>query len=325
MAESQDRGPSRNEARHLGMMLDVLRQLWAGALGAGPQPGSPLQHDLDHQDAFATSRLPAPISQAWAYAQTVGQAATDHQTILREALLRYASGNGSRPVVSILTLARSALELLAFQRWVTDPSPAIDTKERDTKERVARWYSLEASGARDQWNAKHIGRPPRPPGDDPQLQALAHDADCVGITVKRDGQGRPSGVGPGVPTTTSLATELLDRYRQLASGVLADPSNLVGEHVYRLFSGGPHGKSAHILGTLLPTGQAAPDGTPVHTYQLSPLHFWLAAAAVFMASYAAASDYAGWLGIEVPEETQRVHVHHVEVAMDKIRSLQSPR
>jgi hypothetical protein len=255
-----------------------------------------------------------------AYVETVTQAAFDHESILREALLRYARDDGTRPVVSILTLTRTVLELLAVQRWIMDPGSDVGTKER-----VSRWYSLEASGIRDQWNAKHIGLLPGVPGDDPQLQALARDAASRGITVTKDKRGRLTGVGPGVPTAAVLTTQLIDRYRQLASGAAADPSNLAGEHAYRLLSGGPHGKTAHIFGTLLPTGRPAPDGTPIHSYQLSPLHFWLAAAAIFMASYAAGVDYAAWLGIELPEDSLRVHLHHVEVAMGKIRSLGSPQ
>jgi hypothetical protein len=132
-------------------------------------------------------------------------------------------------------------------------------------------------------------------------------------------------VGPGVPTAGVLTTQLIDRYRQLTSGAAADPSNLAGEHVYRLLSGGPHGKTAHIFGTLLPTERPAPAGTPLHSYQPSPLHFWLAAATIFMASYAGGFDYAAWLGIELPEDSGRVHLLHVEVAMAKIRSLRSPQ
>lgn len=167
------------------MMLGALRHNWADALGAGPQPASPLQRDLDHQGTLATTRRPDPINQVRAYVETVTQVAFDHESVLREALLRYANHDGSRPVVSILTLTRTVLELLAVQRWVMDPSSDVDTKAR-----VSRWYSLEASGIRDQWNAKHIGLPTGAPRDNPQLQALARDAASKGITVTKDKQGR---------------------------------------------------------------------------------------------------------------------------------------
>ena len=79
------------DIRLVGLLLDAIKQRWAGALGGPPRPGSPLARDLAEASTYATKRLPDPVSPAWAFSQTLGLVATNHEMILRESLLNYAN------------------------------------------------------------------------------------------------------------------------------------------------------------------------------------------------------------------------------------------
>ena len=87
--------------------------------------------------------------------------------------------------------------------------------------------------------------------------------------------------------------------------------------MYRLLSGAIHGDVAHLLGVLLPTGEFNGEKA-VCTYSLSASMLWRAAACFFLATFAARSTYADWLGIDVPDETKRLSLHHIRLSTRRL-------
>lgn len=287
-------------------MLDVLKQAWAGALGGGPASASPLQQDLSNSSRFATERLPDPFAQAWAFSQTLGLVATNHEAILSGSLLDYANDQrATLPVTVVTTLSRVVLETLSLQAWLIDP-----TAERET--RFARWLSLECQSERAAWHTLFPGRPHMA---NPVMCQIVSDADRLG--VERDRSSSVKWIGVQGPTSTKLAGALLQKYA-LYAGTGGSLPEGTGERLYRLFSGEIHGTVSSILQLLLATGDTSERGNPVHVYGLSHGSLWRAASVVFMATFAARCVYADWLGRPVASETRRVHIHHVNTAIRKL-------
>ena len=300
-----ERRASVDEIRQVGMMMNVLMQAWAGALGSGPQPGSPLAQDLEIQEEYATSRLPTPFGQAWAFAQTIGLAALNHEQVLQESLLRNANNEGSCPIAVIDTLTRAIVELLALQTWLTDPHVS-------SRDRFVRWVSIECSATRGQWRLLHPGRSHE---DNLNLRALLTDAKQFGLAY--DERPGPKWIGTEVPAATSLVGELFEKHR-LYGGLAASMINpSVGEFMYRHLSSGVHGEAGYVLSALLPTETGTVEH-PVVTYTLSSGSLWRAATVFFLTTFVARSSYAAWLAIEVPTEAKRISLHHLNVSVGNL-------
>lgn len=178
-----------DDVRQVAMMMHMFSQSWAGKLGAGPQTDSPLARDRAEEQNYATTRLAIPMSQAWTFAQTLGQAATNDEEILREALQRNANGEGARPVTAVDTLTRGIVELLSLQTWLTDSALT-------SRERVARWLSLERKAVLAQWK---MTQPGKEHDSNPAAQALMADAKSLGVEIT------------GVPSATALVGRSLKR------------------------------------------------------------------------------------------------------------------
>jgi len=288
------------------MLLDVLKQRWAGALGGAPAPGSPLERDLHASPNFASARLPDPFSQSWAFSQTLGLVATNHEAILRESLLNYASSQTfTLPVTVVTTLARVILETLSVQAWLIEPTV-------DSRGRLARWMALEFRSERAAWTTLHPGVAHM---NNPIMQQLVGDADALGI--HRDPKTSPEWIGVNPPRSTTLAGKLLQRYSAYANtGLIGDETT--GERFYRLFSGEMHGTVGNVLQLLLATGTISKGGHPVHAYGLTHGALWRAVSIVLMSTFTARCVYADWLGFPVDAETRRLHTHHVGVAIQKL-------
>jgi|GEM_PF-4614935 len=300
-----ERRASVDEIRQVGMMMNVLMQVWAGALGSGPQLGSPLAQDLAIQEKYATSRLPTPFSQVWAFAQTIGLAALNHEQVLQESLLRNANNEGSCPIAVIDTLTRAIVELLALQTWLTDPSVS-------SRDRFVRWISIECAATRGQWTLLHPGLPH---ADNLNLGALLIDAKQFGLAC--DERPGPKWIGREVPAATSLVGQLFEKHR-LYGGPAASMINAsVGEFMYRLLSSGVHGEVGYLLSALLPTEAGAGEDAAV-TYALSSGSLWRAATVFFLTTFVARSSSAEWLGVEVPEEARRISLHHLDTSVARL-------
>ena len=282
-----------DDIRLVAMMMDTFMQVWAGKLGAGPQSGSPLEKDLAEETNYATERLTIPMQQAWTFAQTVGLAATNHETILRESLLQNANGKGSRPVTVVDTLTRVIVELLSIQTWLVDP-------QLTTRERFMRWIALETDAVRAQWKMTNIGLAH---DLNPILNELAEDAEVLGVEVAK------------VPAATELVGQLFQKAVLYVPFAATTPT--VGSLIYRLLSGAVHGDVAQVLATLLPRGKSHGE-LPIMTYSLSASSLWRAATVYFLTSYVARSSYAEWLGIKVPDETRRLSLHHIKHSVDRL-------
>jgi hypothetical protein len=298
-----DNSASTSDIRQVGMLLDAIMQRWAGALGGGPAPGSPLANDLLEAPKFATKRLSDPFSQSWAYSQTLGLVATNHEAVLRESLLNYAnSQTQTKPVTVVTTLAREILETLSVQAWLIDPSI-------DARERFERWMSLEFQSECAAWRIVH-------PGigciKNPIVQQLVADADALGID--RDRSTSPRWIGVRPRKSTDLAEELLRKYPAYANTGGVGSS---GALFYRLFSGEIHATVGSVLTLLLPTG-TSDSGSQIHVYNLSHGALWRAASIVLMSTFAARCIYAEWLGRPMDPETRRIHLHHIDLAIRKL-------
>jgi hypothetical protein len=295
---------SVSDIRLSGLMLDALRQAWAGKLGGGPQDGSTLEIDRRASATFATERLPDPFAQSWAFAQTLGSVATNHEAVLRESLLGFANGQTSKPITVVTAMARVVLESLALQAWLIDPSVT-------TRERFVRWTSLEYQS---EWASWRIVSPGAPRLDNPVARQLLQDAQTFSLDVDR--RSAPDWIGTRVPTSTELAGLLAERFAT-HSGRDATKIASVGETFYRIFSGEIHGSVGSILGLLLPTDTLDTSGHAVHTYDLGHRALWNATGLVLISTFAARCTYAEWLGLSVDRETRRLHIHHVELALRK--------
>jgi hypothetical protein len=274
-------------------MMHIFMQAWAGKLGAGPQPGSLLAEDRAAESDFATERLTIPIGQAWTFAQTLGQAATNHEEILRESLQRNANGDGARPIGAVETRTRMIVELLAVQLWLTDA-------DLISRQRVGRWLALEREAVRQQWRMTY---PSQEHSLNTALQAL--DADVHGLNPEL----------PKVPSSTDLAGRLFERVTRYVP--TATTTTAVGELMYRLSSGSVHGDVAHLIGALLPTGEMHEE-RPVVTYSLSAGSLWRATTVNFLALLVARCNYADWLGLEVPADMRALSLHHIQFAADRL-------
>ena len=298
---------SLSDIRLVGLMLHALMQRWAGAIGGPPSPGSPLAGDLELSATYATDRCPDPFSQSWAFAQTLGLVATNHEALLRESLLKYANRQTqTKPVTSVTTMTRVIMETLGTQAWLIDPSV-------DAGERFCRWMFLDFESEVVAWKAVQPGRPRT---DNPMIRKLVEDADRLGIP--RDAQTTPRWIGTKQPTATELAGRLLQTYADHSQNG-ASEMGLVGELFYRLFSGEIHGTVGSVLQLLLPKEYPLPTERQVHVvYDLSHGALWRSAAIIFMATFAARANYASWLGRSIDPETRRIHLHHVGLAIRKL-------
>lgn len=218
---------SLNDIRLCGMMLDALKKAWAGRLGGGPQPHSPLDLDLRSSSAFATSKLSRPFTQSWAFAGALGNVATNHEHVLGDALLDWANGQSSDPVkqmakpVSVVsTMTRVVFETLALQAWLIDPSMS-------TQERFTRWMALQYESELAAWR---IIQPGGSRLDNPQARELVDDAQALGLDV--DSNAQPRWIGTKPPTSTNMAELLLQRYGRYA-GSLGDTTTRMGESALR--------------------------------------------------------------------------------------------
>ena len=281
------------DVRLVAMMMEAFSQVWAGRLGGGPQSDSPLAKDREAEERFSTTRRPMPLGQAWTYAQTLGQVAHNHEQILREALQRSANHEGARPVSTIDTLTRVIVELLARQVWLTDPALT-------TEERFGRMLALERDAVKSEWR---ITNPGEAHEVNPSLAALETDAERCDLVL------------PRVPEKTQLAGALFERAPLYVPE--ATITSRIGEMMYRLLSGAIHGDVAHLLGVLLPTGEFNGEKA-VCTYSLSASMLWRAAACFFLSTFAARSTYADWLGIDVPDETKRLSLHHIRLSTRRL-------
>ena len=297
---------SHSDIRLVGSMLHVLMQCWASAIGGRPSPASPLASDLELSATYATARYPDPFSQSWAFAQTLGLVATNHEALLRESLLNYANGQTqTKPVTSVTTMTRVIMETLGTQAWLVDPSV-------DARERFCRWMFLDFESEVAAWRVVHPGRPRM---ENPMIRGLVENADRFGIP--RDARMSPQWIGTEQPTATALAGRLLQVYADHAQ-TRASEIDGVGELFYRLFSGEIHGSVGSVLQLLLPTGNPSSTGRPVHVYDLSHGALWRSAAITFMATFAARANYASWLGRSIEPETRRIHLHHVQLAIRQL-------
>lgn len=297
---------SPSDIRLVGMLLHVLMQQWAGKLGSGPLSGSALDLDLASAQTFATARLSNQFSQSWTFAQTLGTVATNHEAILREALLRYANGETTtKPITVVTTVARVVLETLAVQAWLIDP-------DATSRERLSRWMALEYESELASWR---IVQPGAPRLDNPVAAQLLEDARTLSLDV--DERSTPNWIGVKVPTATELAGRLVGSYVAHARTGCSAPEAM-GETFYRLFSGEIHGGVGSLLALLLPTGITSPTGLPVHAYDLSHGALWRSAALILMSTFAARCTYAAWLGLSIDGEVRRIHTHHVELSIRKL-------
>lgn len=296
------------DIRLVGLLLDAVKQRWAGALGGPPAVGSPLARDLAEASRFATTRLPDPVSQAWAFAQTLGLVATNHEMVLRESLLNYANGPKIEilPVTVVTTMARVVLEALSLQAWLIDPSIDADA-------RFARWMCLEFHSERQAWTSL---RQPTGHMNNPIVQQLIADAKALGIEIDRRHEDSPEWIGMSRPKSTDLAGDLLRKYPTYASAGVREMGSL-GERFYRLFSSEIHGSVGSVLLLLIPNSETV-DDRRVHTYNLSHGALWRGAAMVLMSTFVARCIYAEWLGRPVDPETRRLHQHHIELASRKL-------
>lgn len=288
------------------MMLHALMKAWAGELGGGPRERSTLEVDRRASASFVTDRMPDPFGQSWAFAQTLGNVATNHEAVLRESLLGFANGQTSKPITVVTTMARVVLETLALQVWLIDPLVS-------TPDRFARWTALEYQSELASWR---IVRPDASRLDNPVASQLLRDARALGLDV--DGKSSPDWIGTQVPTSTALAGLLAQRYATHAGRGTTNIAS-VGETFYRLFSGEIHGSVGSVLSLLLPTTDTVgPSGRRVHAYDLSHGALWNAMGLVLISTFAARCTYAEWLGIPVDPEARRLHIHHVELAVRKV-------
>jgi hypothetical protein len=297
------------DIRLIGLLLDAIKQRWAGALGGPPTPGSPLARDLAEASRFATRRLPDPVSQAWTVSQTLGLVATNHEMILRESLLNYANAPviETLPITVVTTMARVVLEALSIQAWLIDPSS-------DGRERFARWMCLEFQSEREAWKTLHPGTGYM---SSPIIQQLIADAEALGIDRGRGAS--PKWIGAPHPTSTDLTGDLLRKYPTYSTTGAREMGS-IGERFYRLFSSEIHGTVGSVLLLLLPSSDAAGESR-VHVYNLSHGALWRAAAMVLMSTFVARCVYAEWLGFPIDPETRRVHQHHIELAGRKLLRL----
>ena len=286
-------------------MLHSLMQAWAGKLGGGPQEGSPLEIDRRASASFGTERLPDPFGQSWAFAQTLGNVATNHETVLRESLQGFANGQTSKPITVVTTMARVVLESLALQAWLIDPSVS-------TRERFARWTALEYQSELKSWQ---IVSPSAPKLDNPITRQLLHDAQTYGLDV--DQKSTPNWIGTEVPTSTELAGLLTQRFATYTDTDATEVAP-VGETFYRLFSREIHGRVGGVLTLLLPTDMVDPSGQPAFVYDLSHGALWSAMGLVLISTFAASCTYAEWLGLPVDREARLLHIQHVELAIRKV-------
>lgn len=287
------------------MMLDSLLQAWAGKLGGGPQEGSTLAIDRRASASFGTERLPDPFGQSWAFAQTLGNVATNHETVLRESLQGFANGQTSKPITVVTTMARVVLESLALQAWLIDPSVS-------TRERFARWTALEYQSELKSWQ---IVSPNVPRLDNPIARQLFRDAQRFSLDV--DKKPIPDWIGANVPASTKLAGLLAQRFATYADTGATEVGS-VGETFYRLFSREIHGSVGSVLALLLPTNMVDPSGQPALTYDLSHGALWSAMGLVLISTFASSCTYAEWLGLPVDREAHRLHIHHVKLAIRKV-------
>lgn len=286
------------------MMLYALIQAWAGKLGGGPRTGSTLESDIGASTSFRTERREDPFIHAWAFAETLGLVATNHETILSESFQGFANGLTSKPVTVVTTMARVVLESLAVQAWLIDPSVA-------TEERFARWIALEYQSQRESWRTAH---PRSPHLRNPAASELLVDARTLNLAM--DQSSTPAWIGTRIPTSTELAGRLTQWYAH-HTGREAVGIDAMGETFYRLFSGEIHGSVGSIFALLLPTDTVDSSGNPMHTYDLSHDALWNAMSLILISTFAARCTYAEWLGIPVEDEVRRLHIHHVDLAVQK--------
>jgi hypothetical protein len=224
--------------------------------------------------------------------------------VFQESLLRHANGEGACPITVVDTSTRVILELLSVQAWLTDAHAS-------THERFVRWMSLECEATRDQWRMVHPGEPHE---DNPALRELLADAETLGLAKE---QSPGSEWIAKVPVATVRAGELFEKYsRYRGPGAPAIPAQ-VGQLMYRLLSGGVHGNAGHVLSTLLPTDEVSGQ-QPIYTYALSSGTLWRAATVFFLTTFVARSNYAAWLAIDVPAETRRLSLHHLELSVGRL-------
>ncbi len=149
--------------------------MWSGRLDSNQRPPAPKAGALHLAEAstYATKRLPDLVSQAWAFSQTLGLVATNHEMILRESLLNYANAPAIDvlPISVVTTIARVVLETLSIKAWLIDPSS-------DGRARFARWMCLEFQSEREAWKTMHPGTGQM---SNPILQQFIADAEALGM------------------------------------------------------------------------------------------------------------------------------------------------
>ncbi len=240
----------------------------------------------------------------WAFAETLGLVATNHEAILSESLQGFANGQTSKPVTVVTTMARAILESLAVQAWLIDPTIA-------TKERYTRWIALKYQSERDSWRIAH---PHSAHLNNPAARELLLDARTLDLAV--DQRSAPTWIGTRIPSSTELAGRLTQWYAHY-TGREAAGIDAIGETFYRLFSGEIHVRVGSVFALLLPTDTFDSSGHPMHTYDLSHKALWNTMSLVLISTFAARCTYVEWLGIPVDDDVRRLHIHHVELAVRK--------
>lgn len=295
---------TQSDARLGGMMLSVVKQSWAGVLGGPPADGSAYALEKARQFRFATERQPAPIDQAGWYATVLGLIAHDHLKLLESALINYSNGTGDCPVTSVDTATRVSLEALARQGWLCDPTLDLRTRYR-------RYLCLETMSARAGWAMLHEGEEH---AKNPELIAICADAEAHQIPSDIKGLW----VGVEEPKDVELVELLLSRLcRYVENDLTSEDGARFGKLMYRQLSGGVHSNVNHVLGAMVHSGEVTQDGATISTYGLTGALLWQCIATLMMATFTARYEYATWGGFAVPDETRRVHLHHIRHSRQK--------
>ncbi len=266
---------SGDEIRHTTFRNDAVRpdSAWAGKLGGGPRTGSTLESDIGASTSFRTERREDPFIHAWAFAETLGLVATNHETILSESFQGFANGLTSKPVTVVTTMARVVLESLAVQAWLIDPSVA-------TEERFARWIALEYQSQRESWRTAH---PRSPHLRNPAASELLVDARTLTSRWTK------------VPHRRGLAQESRRQLNSLAAshnGMPTTPEEkpLVSTlWVRRSTVYFPVRFTAALAASLPYSCQryGHSSGNPMHTYDLSHDALWNAMSLILISTFAA--------------------------------------
>jgi hypothetical protein len=250
------------------------------------------------------------MTQADFYAQSFGLIAQNHLDMLSEALIGHSNGTGTCPVSTVETLTRVALESLSRQSWLSNPTIDIRTRYR-------RLLCLEVLSARAGWTMLHDREDH---AKNPDLRAVCSDADFH--QIPQDPKGEWVGVRPDESKEVELVGQLLSRFSEHVTGDLSHEDGYrFGRLMYRQLSGGVHSNVNHVMGSLVDSGEMTKDGQPIATYGLTRPLLWQCIVALMLATFTAQYDYAAFRGLSVPEETRRLHLHHISLAREQFHEV----